>query len=632
MTEKLDIIYKKIKITGYRGRYFTLEIPEERNNTIFQMDGNIGKTTTIELLRWCFIFRESEAKGKFRHMWNNPAHVLDWNKEGIKQECLITVVFSDSNGNNYRFERKTVGRYEKDRAKQNNDECCRGDIIESIEDTLEINNGEKVIQHDEVYLYLNRNFKLGTSAQFAFFDGEKARDMMRIATSDINQLIRIVEERTTHTTLKEYLNRLNILKERLLNEAKARLTDTAEKKRQKKYAKLLKEKQDIEKKIQILEDDIKVNKNIIGDLEDEISSLDNAIIRQKSEAVRRRSELEELIRDQKAEIWNKRKEIFSKYNDFINLTSYEYFNEIKNKVRERGRLPEPYRKDLIEQCLNSNPPTCLICGRILDKDCTNHVLKVGRQIASHKVQDFLTSVFNDDTKIQYDISVARKNIIDAIDELEKYEDDYDNLDLKQEDLEMFKERDKKKKELKKLEAKTGYYLKALRDSRQTLEVKERELEELISTIATLKGKKPLLEKITNTELILKKAQESMRKRTIDVIQNVISTAVSNILGPKFSAILSVEDGLMLGENKVYSPEIGGYSGRLILSYIFAEAMSQVNPIIIDTPVGNIGSHRKALAKHLIKNHLQVILLCLPTELENFAVHFDTDIFEIMNKE
>ena len=60
------------------------------------------------------------------------------------------------------------------------------------------------------------------------------------------------------------------------------------------------------------------------------------------------------------------------------------------------------------------------------------------------------------------------------------------------------------------------------------------------------------------------------------------------------------------------------SGRLILSYCFAEAITLVDPIIVDTPSGNIGTHREKLAKHLVANHDQVIVLCLPTEIENFA--------------
>jgi hypothetical protein len=47
-------------------------------------------------------------------------------------------------------------------------------------------------------------------------------------------------------------------------------------------------------------------------------------------------------------------------------------------------------------------------------------------------------------------------------------------------------------------------------------------------------------------------------------------------------------------------------------------MTLIDPIIIDTPSGNVGTHREALARHLAANHKQVICLCLPTELDKFA--------------
>ena len=143
--------------------------------------------------------------------------------------------------------------------------------------------------------------------------------------------------------------------------------------------------------------------------------------------------------------------------------------------------------------------------------------------------------------------------------------------------------------------------------------------------------KPLLERIEQLRNSLETSHNQMRKRTIEVIGDVISRAVTGILGDKFSAILDEENGLMLGEDKFYNPEIGGYSGRLILAYLFAESMSQVGPIIIDTPVGNIGSHRTALAKHLADNHPQVILLCLPSELNEFAEHFTDNPIIVTNK-
>ena len=122
----------------------------------------------------------------------------------------------------------------------------------------------------------------------------------------------------------------------------------------------------------------------------------------------------------------------------------------------------------------------------------------------------------------------------------------------------------------------------------------------------------------------------MRSSVIKIIGEVISDGVASILGEKFSAKLTEDSGLLLGEDGVFSSEAGGMSGRLILSYCFAEAMTLIDPIIVDTPSGNIGGHREKLAQHLGANHNQVILLCLPTEVENFAPILNQEMVLITN--
>jgi hypothetical protein len=143
----------------------------------------------------------------------------------------------------------------------------------------------------------------------------------------------------------------------------------------------------------------------------------------------------------------------------------------------------------------------------------------------------------------------------------------------------------------------------------------------------------ILDKINESIQIIDNAAENIKLKATEIISNVISEGVTSILGPKFSAKLSQKEGLMLGENGFFGKEKGGYSGRLVLSYCFAEAMTMVEPIIVDTPAGNIGDARKKLAEHLVANHRQVILLCLPTELENFASIVSTrEPTEVINLE
>lgn len=623
-----QIRYKSITVKGYRGRIFKLEVPSGVNHAVFLMHGNTGKTTIIELLRWCFTFKESEAYGTFRHMWDNPAHLLDFLKEGVRQECSIIIEFGDDDDDNlYKFERKTIGRYEKAKAK----EKSKGDVIESIQDSLEINRGGEVIVGDNVNQFLNKKFNLRDSAEFAFFDGEKARNMMIIATNDVRQLIRIVEKRSTHNQLNDYFEKLKHLRERLLEEAQAKLTDRAEKTRQTKYRKRLEERNDLQMRINEKNLEIDALEVTIRHLKVEIALLHEEIVNLKSVEVRKRYQLETEITELKGKVNNSREKIFSKYNDLIKLQSYDYFNEVKGLLRERGGLPSPYREDLINSCLEHKPPTCIVCGNDLNDEGIKRVTELGRQVASNNIQIFLMEEYNEPNQDLFDFSYARENILIDLDDLEKKMQEMEDITLKPEELEIYRDHEKKQEELSQLTQRLGVRRAELKVEGEGLIKKEDEIKIIEENIASLSKKKPVLEKINETERILKTAEKKMRDRTIEVIGNVISKAVNNILGENFSAELTEEHGLMLGEDGYTGSEVGGYSGRLILTYLFAEAMSQVSPIIIDSPVGNVGAEREPLAKHLKKNHSQVILLCLPTEISEFAEFFDTDITEINNE-
>ncbi len=622
-----QIKYKSITVKGYRGRIFKLEVPSGVNHAVFVMHGNTGKTTIIELLRWCFTFKESEANGTFRHMWDNPAHLLDFLKEGVRQICSIIIEFRDDEDNIYKFERKTIGRYEKAKAK----ERSKGDVIESIKDSLEINRGGEVIVGDNVNQFLNKKFKLSDSAEFAFFDGEKARNMMIIATTDVKQLIRIVEKRSTHNQLSDYFKKLKYLRERLLEEAQASLTDRAEKTRQTKYKKRIEERNNFQTRIDETNLEIDALEVNIRHLQVEIALLHEGIVNLKSVEVRKKTQLEFDIKELKRNVNNSREIIFSKYNDLIKLQSYDFFNEVKGLLRERGGLPSPYREDLIKSCLEHKPPTCIVCGNDLNDEGIKRVTELGKQVASNDTQIFLMEEYDEPNQDLYDFSDARKNILKYLDDLENKMQEMEDITLRPEELEIFHNHEKKRAELSRLTQLLGVRGAELKVEENRLIKIEEDIGIIEESIASLSKKKPVLEKINETERILKTAEKKMRDRTIEVIGNVISKAVNNILGENFSAELTEEHGLMLGEDGYTGSEVGGYSGRLILTYLFAEAMSQVSPIIIDSPVGNVGAERKALAKHLKKNHSQVILLCLPTELSEFAEFFDTDIIEINNE-
>ncbi len=610
----MSIRFLSITVSGYRGRHFKLDMGDEEHS-VFVMDGNTGKTTTIELLRWCFRFKESDAKYKFRHMWADPAHILDFEVEG-KQKCLIEIQFKDDKGNHYKFIRETIGEHDRTRS---GDKKTRGDIIFSIRDTLEINRGKPVLQGDKVNEFLNAQFRLGVSADYFCFDGEKAREMIRMATSEVQRLIDLIRQRTTHSLVQLYLRRLDDLRDNLLTQSSVTLTDRVQRSLKKKLESKKFELASHNDEIDRLNDGIFVYEQEVDKLDDEIRNLTEKIRSAESDTIRRKAVLEHELIISKKQIEQMRGEVYKNCRIWMEPQNHHLVMQIKELVRERGRFPDPYHTDLITECLK-DPPICQICGRPLDSKSIERVKKLGMQIAPHEVQTFLTSeVVSEDSN--YDVVEIRRKIQSEVQKLKRIENEYQRISLSKEDEDLFEERAEKARQREEFNGKLIESRSYLKDALDYKAILEHEVEQIIQKSDAFKKNKPLLDEIERLEIALNEAHDRMRARTIEVIGEVISRAASSILGKEFTAKLSEKDGLMLGEKGFYSAEIGGYSGRLILSYLFAEAMSQVSPIIIDTPVGNVGTHRPALAEHLANNHSQVILLCLPTELGGFAEKF-----------
>lgn len=620
----MGIRFRSIGIDGYRGRNFRLDVPKGQSHAIFEMDGSTGKTTTIELLRWCFIYKESQAEGKFRHMWVDPAHVLDWDKKG-KQECRISIDFEDDSGTLYSYERVTKGKHDRSKRK----ESLAGDIISSIEDSLEIDRGKRVIRGDDVQEFLNSEFRLGVSAEYLCFDGEKAREMMILATQ-VSKLIERVKERTTHQHLLAYLDALDDLEDRLLGkigrvDSKRSISITnnsLDKKR--------KLKTESQKRLKHYQDQIDVYSGEIEKIKERIKDIRQAKIKALSTNATEKVNIENEIRSIRKDFEAARMNVYDNWWAWTRFGSLDELESVKERIREHGKLPEPYRKDLIDACLAGETPVCQICGRAIDKKETlERVRELGRQVASHRIQKFLTSspVRED---LSFDPKSKRKEILEHVEKLGVLDSRLELIQLSPADQELFSNLGYLEESKELLAEKLGKAKGSFDDEEAILEMAEKEFEVAKEKSEGYRINKPLYDEIEHLRTILRKTNEEIRSRTIDAISKVISKAVKNILGDTFSATLDEEEGLMLGEKDIYGPEVGGYSGRLILSYLFAEAMSQVDPIIIDTPVGNVGSHRAALAKHLVNNHPQVMLLCLPTELDDFAEYFSAEVEKIEN--
>ena len=627
MVNNNSVHFTSIKIEGYRGRNFELKMNPEGENTVFVMDGNTGKTTTIELLRWCFIYPESKAKGNFSHMWTNRAHVLDYEITDKEQTCTITIIFK-SNGKNYTFKRITKGFYVRDQSKK-----IEQDKIEEIYDILECDHGRDFLDHDDVFDYLSSHFKFNECAEYFCFDGEKARDVMMSSSDNIkiNLLLDAINKRTTNPKLEEFEEKLENLKQRIYSQSSSKLTDVTLKTA---LNKIIRKEGELRLAIndqKNAKESIQVFNKTINTLQKKLDKLNDEIETSKSEILVEKNRIEQSIKDIKEKIERYRNGIYCDCLNWIEFENENIFDEIKKNVKETGKLPEPYREDLIKECLKEPNPTCQICGRKLDEDSIKRVKELEQMVATHQVHDFLSGKLNVNVN-KFNSYIKNSKIKHLIEEYDKALTQYNNIQLSGKDEQLINDREDLQNQIINIVAKKSKTEVDFETFTNAIKTLNKEIQDLRSKNESLKENRFILEKVDDTLNIITDSKETTKELAINIISDVISESVTSILGEKFTAVLSDEDGLLLGENSIYGTEVGGMSGRLILSYCFAEAMTFIDTIIVDTPSGNIGSHRDALAKHLKANHKQIILLCLPTEIENFAPHIsDLNFIEIKNK-
>jgi hypothetical protein len=619
-----NVHFNSIRIRGYRGRNFDLVMNPHGTHSVFVLDGNTGKTTTIELLRWCFKFKETEAAGKFRHMWNNPAHILDHDIVGL-QECSIVIEFSDSE-HIYSFTRVTSGE-----AITITDETGQmiEDKISSIKDTLELDRGADAKHGDQAHVFLNNKFRFDQCADYFCFDGEKAKEVIIQASNrkNLTFIQDMINQRSTHPKLNKYLKSLERLQQAVYDKAKSKVTDQGKSRKINELSLLIQNRDDALNKNRELDFDYKKFDNIIIEFETERDEIRKNLLEVATSNQKKRDNFQEGYDQNKKTIDERRKELFKQSLNWVSHIDLDYINTLKYYVRESGKLPDPYYEELIESCLTSN--SCKICGRELDEKSIKWIKKLEKLTAKHEVQDFLLRPLHIDS-VHINPSQIREEIDQKSENIEKLLQARDSLVMSDLEKKLREQESKMDYRIKQNEGKLAGIEKDIERNKNDIENYEKEIGILENQIEQIDEYRSIIDSLKKTKEIIENTQNILKETTTKIISDVLSESVSSILGPDFSAQFSKDKGLLLGEKGRYSPEGGGMSGRLILSYTFAETMTLIDPIIIDTPSGNVGTHREALAKHLAANHRQVICLCLPTELENFSPFLSDNIINVKN--
>jgi DNA repair exonuclease SbcCD ATPase subunit len=627
-----------VKVEGYRGRNFELKFNPPGTPSVFLMENDTGKTTLIELIRWCFKYPESDAEGKFIHMHHKSTNVLDFRRKE-KQNCRIDIGFT-LDKNKYIFSRETIGEHkrEEEAFEELGEKKFRvgKDVIESITDTLNLNNGQKIFKKDDVFNEIENKMHLAQCADYFCFDGEKAREIMESSTidSEIKNIINTINQRATHPKVEGFKNDLADLKTKIYkhvqSSVKAKVSKPTITAHLNKITDLEKALSAFRVQHQLISDKLNASIRILEGAQQEYNQLNTQIIETKSKTLSEINKIDDQIQNQKKHIADTRTRIYQEMMNWHLHLPAGKIQEIKNEIREKGKIPEPYHDDLITSCLNSNPPRCLICNRILDTDSEKHIRNLEKLLAEEYVHNFLTKDFELSPE-NIDLSDFNQQVQEDIERISSLEMKKQTFDLSEEDKNAIQKRSEKDEVIRSTQSKIGEYKLGVAGLLENIRQTEEELNAERAKVEVLKEYQEIFKEIDSTLTILNETQENMKEETIRILSGVLNNSIRNALGPDFGAVITKKYGLQLTLGDTMGSDIGGMAARIILSYCFAESISTIDPIIADSPAGAIGIYREKLAQHLKRNHKQLILLCIGAEKEFFANVISGDVIAVSNK-
>ena len=642
-----SIRIKKINVQGFRGRTFEL-ICYDDDHTIFVMDNNTGKTTTLALLQWCFGYNTTEATTKFYHHTDQDRRVLDYNYLDVNHKVKIEVTFTGTNLNNethkYLFTRtangittidappnelieikKKIKQLEnlkddelKEKRKEIQFRVREQNVI--IHDSLNIDDGKIVKENNEVHDYLaqTEGFSLNRDYDVCFFDAEQVQSFSRESTKQLDKLRTKLSEKIQTYYTQSCFKKVNLIKNLIQKEAGGRKN-------------ISRTSSTLEKKLQTLNDEINtLNTQIIAAtpkvtlmkekkqrLEGEKKQLWQDLTTLDNEHSTNLKHAKETIENNINNVINSRNSIAAKINNWRTIPS-EYFTTLINDLNEKSNLPEHIRDSLIDQCLNSNPPTCQVCKQPLDETAKTNIKKLQASLAKDSVYNFLSQKFPYDN--QTNIDTEKESITSSISSFKNAKTkETSNIDNKKQQLNT--QLEDVEKERTGLENEIETLSSDINTKKQILQAKKDDKTKKFSSVEELKKWIPLQEQIDKIEQLLAEGQEHTGKLALELINEILAFAVPDAtLGEQQATLTNrgLESKNLTPKGTVVSAGVG-VATEQITGYILTEALNDTKVAVIDSPAGAIGKrYRKSFAKHLRDQNQQVIAFCTDAELDDFA--------------
>lgn len=337
--------YKEEKID------FSLGTADKKGVTVIKGDNGAGKSNLLNAITWCLYEQELHIDEEDNEGLPVPSTIaLAEAEEGDKCEVRVEVEMKDESGNRHNFERVKVFR----KSGANSVQEIEGPGGFTYE--KEVNNDMK-IQSDPEYIR-DRSLPEGIMEYF-FFDGEQLNKYFKSSSGqkikgavfDVSQ-IQVLENALFHLRKrkKEYLDKADELSPEVeeirdnLNEIEENLEEAEE-----AYDEKVKERDELRKKKEDLKEKLEGHPDA-QKLEKEKQSLED-----------QREKFEDKLETAEE---RKRKELIEDGPYILAGDAIKTAIENIKEKKEKGAIPPKYRKEFIEDLLDSKD---CICGRGLEK-------------------------------------------------------------------------------------------------------------------------------------------------------------------------------------------------------------------------------------------------------------------------
>jgi len=613
----------KVKITNFR-QYRDVEIEFGNKINIIQGNNGTGKTTLLNALSWCLYGSEIHDYGDKSSMTicNNKAAFLA--KNGERVNVTVEIGFEDS-GKLLTFKRSQ-------NFVKNNNEIIR-DVIGSVLEAYEQNENDIEISNQDAYI-IDRIIPKEIEEYF-FFDGallgkyfqDTKSAKIKNAIFEISQLNLIENiENNIHKVIEKYNKKLKKIAPEI-GQASEKISY---------YDNLEIEKQN----------ELEEAKTNVKSADEEIKNIENELIDKNSESITKLVKEDQQIEKRLNILVNNIKTLKEKRKKLILdqypiLLSYDIFVEFLEKVedsRKKRFIPPEYTKNFIKDLLDEKK---CICGVDLEvnKESFMELEKILNQ----------TPEITDRAE---DITRAGAKVENLISGMEKF-----NTEIKEINLNLSKdkkENDEKLERRRNIASKIKFNpieeIQKLQEGRESYmdirQVNNRKIGALETKIASLREKRKEWEQRKNKEAKLtidaetleskikfaKKSKEAINKIGYEMT-NSLHDKIQSLTKEKFIKIIWKEDEFVdikiskdyevsivnkLGEHE--SPGDLSDGEKLCLGLCFMSAIHNISgynlPIIMDTPLGNLDIDiRKNIAKFLPEfiEEKQAILLVTGTE-------------------